>query len=54
MTASTVSSRNGKPLRVRPHEADLRTGVGAHRAGQHRLGDVDTQRETVGSCGARQ
>ncbi len=38
-----------KLLCVRTEEADLRPRLGVDRSGQHRLGDVDAQREPVGS-----
>ena len=38
----------GKLLRVRPQEADVGARLGLDRAGQHRLGDVDAEREPVG------
>jgi len=43
-----------KLLCIRPQEADLGSGFRAHRARQHRLGDVDAERHTVGTRGARQ
>jgi hypothetical protein len=40
-------STQGKPLRVCPQEADLRSRLGTHRTCQHRLGDIDAQGEPV-------
>jgi len=41
-------------LCVGPQEADLRARRGAHRAGQHRLGDVHAQGQPLGSRGMGQ
>ena len=43
-----------KSLRVRPQEPDLRTRGRAHRAHQHRFGDVDAQGKAVDSGGVSQ
>ncbi len=52
VTASTVSSRNGNCWASARKKPTRGPGFGADRAGQHRLGDVDAQRETIRACGA--